>query len=59
MVNYFNINHEFDKKQIHECISECIHLKKIGYICVAGGVILDIANRNLEYQNNLQKEWIL
>ena len=49
MVNYFNINYEFDKKQIHECISECIHLKKTGYICVADGVILNIANRKLEY----------
>ena len=49
MTNYFNINYEFDKRQIHNKISECIRLKEKDYICVADGVILNIANRKLEY----------
>ena len=49
MTNYFNINYEFDKRQIHNKISECIRLKEKDYICVADGVILNIANRKPEY----------
>ena len=49
MANYFNINYEFDKSQIHDRISECMRFHKTGYICVADGVVLNIANRQPEY----------
>lgn len=45
MNNYFNINYEFDKNEVHRIISESLK----GYICVADGVVLTTANNNKEY----------
>lgn len=47
--NYFNINYEFDTGAVHEAIAERVSRNEPGYICVADGVILDIANRDPEY----------
>lgn len=49
MHNYFNIEYEFDRQQIHDAIDQRIASGTPGYICVADGVILDIANRNPDY----------
>ncbi len=46
---YFNIRYEMDKAAVHKAIAEQIQLQKPGYICVADGVILNIANRNADY----------
>lgn len=53
MERYFNINYEFDKKSVHSAIDECIYKNSKGYVCVADGVILDIANRNTDYRKVL------
>ena len=45
MNTYFNINYEFDKKEIHRAIEAA----EKGYICVADGVVLNTANRDLKY----------
>lgn len=45
MNNYFNINYEFDKAEVHRQIE----VAQKGYICVADGVVLNTANRNKEY----------
>lgn len=49
MEQYFNIRYEFDKERIKSCIAQQIKEKGADYICVADGVILDIANRKQEY----------
>lgn len=50
MNTYFNINYEFDRAEVHRRIDEQLHGGKgADYICVADGVILNIANRNPEY----------
>lgn len=49
MEQYFNIRYEFDKESVHDCIARQLEVGKPGYICVADGVILNIANRNPEY----------
>lgn len=49
MATYFNINYEFDRDVIHRTIESRISGRQPGYICVADGVIMDIANRNPEY----------
>lgn len=48
MQTYFNIRYELDKESVHHCIARQIN-KGADYICVADGVILNIANRNPEY----------
>ena len=45
MNTYFNINYEFDKKEVHRAIEGA----EKGYICVADGVVLNTANRDAEY----------
>ena len=45
MNKYFNINYEFDKKEVHRAI-DCTQK---GYICVADGVVLNTANRDKDY----------
>lgn len=45
MITYFNINYEFDKKEVHRRIGE----EQKGYICVADGVVMNTANRDPEY----------
>lgn len=49
MNTYFNIRYEFDKSQVHTSISACLMRRESDYICVADGVILNIANRNPDY----------
>lgn len=48
MQTYFNIRYEFDKQLVRKRISQQI-TKNADYICVADGVILNIANRNPYY----------
>ena len=45
MNNYFNINYEFDKEKVHQVIEQTSK----GYICVADGVVMNIANRDPDY----------
>ncbi|MBO4800370.1 MAG: WecB/TagA/CpsF family glycosyltransferase [Bacteroidaceae bacterium] len=45
MKTYFNINYEFDKQEVHRRIEAA----QKGYICVADGVVLNIANRERDY----------
>jgi N-acetylglucosaminyldiphosphoundecaprenol N-acetyl-beta-D-mannosaminyltransferase len=45
MNTYFNINYEFDKQEVHRAIETA----QKGYICVADGVVMNIANRNKDY----------
>lgn len=49
MEQYFKINYEFDKDQIHNAIADHILQGKANYICVADGVIANIVHRNPEY----------
>lgn len=49
MEQYFNINYEFDKKVIDDSIDEQLRTGRSDYICVADGVILNIANRSSAY----------
>lgn len=49
MQTYFNIRYEFDKELVKNCIDLQVKEKGADYICVADGVILNIANRNPEY----------
>ena len=49
MKTYFNIRYEFDKKAVHESIARQLQKNEANYICVADGVILNIANRDPEY----------
>lgn len=49
MINYFNINYEFDKDKIHKAIEKRLQFAGSDYICVADGVIMNIANRRPEY----------
>lgn len=46
---YFNINYEFDRQKVHQRICEQVNAGKPDYVCVADGVIMDVANRNPEY----------
>ena len=46
---YFNINYEFDRQKVHQRIAEQVSVGKPDYVCVADGVIMDVANRNPEY----------
>lgn len=49
METYFNIRYEFDKEQVHRAIEERLRQEGADYICVADGVILNIANRKPDY----------
>lgn len=49
METYFNIRYEFDTQRVHELIDKQLTKDIPGYICVADGVILNIANRNSDY----------
>ena len=46
---FFNIHYEMDKYKIHQAIDEQVQLDSPAYICVADGVVLNIANRNPTY----------
>lgn len=49
MHTYFNIRYEFDRGQVHRNIDERLRQEGSDYICVADGVILNIANRMPQY----------
>lgn len=49
MRTYFNIRYEMDRKAVHNSINTRLQSPGSDYICVADGVILNIANRNSEY----------
>ena len=49
METYFGIKYEFDKESVHKQVAQVIQENQIGYICVADGVILNIAYRNPDY----------
>ena len=49
MNTYFNIRYEMAHAEVHRAISEQVAANKADYICVADGVILNIANRKPEY----------
>ena len=49
MTTYFNINYEMDRDEVHRSIRQCVNEGRADYICVADGVILNIANRDAEY----------
>lgn len=49
MNTYFNIRYEFDKELVWSRIARQVKEGKADYVCVADGVILDVANRKPEY----------
>ncbi len=49
MKTYFNIRYELDKAKVHEHIAERLTQPGSDYICVADGVVWNIANRKPEY----------
>lgn len=49
ITKYFNINYEMDRAEVHRAIERKVKEDKADYICVADGVILNIANRKPEY----------
>ena len=46
---YFNISYEFNRDAVMHAIDRRVASRRPGFICVADGVILDIANRDPEY----------
>lgn len=51
MKTYFKIRYEFDHNLVHNSIAERLKAPGSDYICVADGVILNMANRNPKYLN--------
>lgn len=49
METYFNIRYEMDKNKVLQVIDKQVQINSPAYICVADGVILNIANRNPDY----------
>ena len=49
MHKYFNIPYEFDREKVHKAIDGRLGKSGSDYICVADGVILNVANRVPEY----------
>lgn len=49
MSTYFNISYEFDRESVHERIARQLQTGTADYICVADGVVLDMANRKPDY----------
>lgn len=49
MNTYFNIRYEMAHAEVHRAISKQVAANKADYICVADGVVLNIANRKPEY----------
>lgn len=49
MDTYFNINYEMDKAEVHQSIERTLREGKADYICVADGVVLNMANRDADY----------
>lgn len=55
MEQYFNIRYEFDKAEVHNSIAQHVMEGKPGYICVADGVVLNVAQRDKAYMKVLQE----
>lgn len=49
MQTYFNIRYEFDRNAVWHYIDQQVTGGKADYICVADGVILNIANKDMDY----------
>ncbi len=49
MNNYFNVNYEMDRDKVHGAISDAVRQGRVDYVCVADGVVLNMANRDAEY----------
>lgn len=49
MNTYFNLRYEFDRKLIHDAIAKRLQEPGSDYICVADGVIVNLANRRPNY----------
>lgn len=49
MNTYFNIRYEFDRDAVHQAIGRRLTEAGSDYVCVADGVILNIANREPRY----------
>lgn len=49
MRKYFKIRYEFDREQVLKKIADQVAAQKPDYVCVADGVILNIASRNDSY----------
>lgn len=49
MSTYFNISYEFSRESVHERIARQLQTGTADYICVADGVVLNIANRKPDY----------
>jgi len=50
MKTYFNLRYEFDRQTVHRAIAGRLGQPGSDYICVADGVILNIANRHADYR---------
>lgn len=46
---YFNINYEMDRDKVHSAIGDAVRQGRADYVCVADGVVLNMANRDAEY----------
>ena len=49
MDNYFNVNYEMDRDKVHGAIGDAVRQGRADYVCVADGVVLNMANRDAEY----------
>lgn len=49
MKTYFNIKYEFNRKTVHDSIARRLSQPGADYICVADGVIMNVANRRPKY----------
>lgn len=49
MNTYFNIRYEMDREEVHRAIERRLPAPESDYICVADGVIVNEANRDINY----------
>ena len=49
MNTYFNVNYEMDRVEVHRAIEHTVFQGGADYICVADGVVLNMANRDEDY----------
>lgn len=47
---FFNLSYCFDRSEVRERIDELLKKDECSYICVADGVVLNIVNRDVDYQ---------
>lgn len=55
METYFGIRYEFDHELVSRRIAQCVAAKEKGYICVADGVILNMAHRDAAYRQVINR----